>query len=94
MSGGHFDGDQHLIGRIVDIIKEEIEINDTYNEYSSDTIERFKVAIDYLILAQTYAHRIDYLISGDDSEESFHKRLTDELVAIVNPNHTITKVEQ
>jgi hypothetical protein len=26
-----------------------------------------------------YAHRIDWLLSGDDGEESFNKRLTEEL---------------
>jgi len=29
--------------------------------------------------AQIYAQRIDYLISGDDGEESFRERLKEEL---------------
>lgn len=47
--------------------------------YSSDTINEFKKAIDYLKKAAIYSQRIDWLLSGDDGEESFHKRLKKEL---------------
>jgi hypothetical protein len=45
-----------------------------YN-YPDDIIEEFKNGLNYLKLASIYANRIDYLISGDDSEEYFRSRL-------------------
>jgi hypothetical protein len=60
---------------------------DVYEErYSPSTIIRFKEAIRVLELAQMYAQRIDYLVSGDDSEESFHERL-DEGIMEFNKQH-------
>ena len=37
------------------------------------------MAIKYLRVAQIYSKRIEWLLSGDDGEESFHKRLKEEL---------------
>ena len=48
-------------------------------KYPDDVIEEFKKGVDILRKAQIYAQRIDWLISGDDGEESFHKRLKEEL---------------
>lgn len=33
-----------------------------------------------LKLANIYLHRIDWLLSGDDGEDSFHSRLKEELL--------------
>lgn len=89
MSGGHFDYDQYKLGDISDSIKDVIFYNndESLNEwgdkkgrgYSEETIQRFKDAVFYLELAQIYAQRIDWLLSGDDGEETFHKRLDDEI---------------
>ena len=51
------------------------------NHYKSpdEVIDKFKEAVDILNKASIYAHRIDYLLSGDDGEESFLKRLQEEL---------------
>lgn len=43
------------------------------------TINAFKTGLKYLRLAYIYAQRIDWLLSGDDGEESFHRRLADDL---------------
>jgi hypothetical protein len=48
-------------------------------EYPKDIIEEFKKGIKYLRLAQIYAHRIDWLLSSDDGEDSFRKRLKNDL---------------
>jgi len=48
-------------------------------KYPDDVIEEFKKGIDILRKAQIYAQRIDWLISGDDGEESFHRRLKEDL---------------
>ena len=53
-----------------------------YYMYSEDVINEFKKAVKILKTAYVYTERIDYLISGDDDEESFFKRLNDELKEI------------
>ena len=45
------------------------------------TIEEFRKAVTYLRIAETYAQRIDWLLAGDDSERTFHKRLKADLSA-------------
>lgn len=92
MSGGHFDYKQYNIGYIADaiedlILKNKDESKDYWGDtvgrfYSDETIEKFKTAVMQLRLAQIYAHRIDWLVSGDDSEDSFHRRLANELAAL------------
>lgn len=58
---------------------EEYEDGEYYPEYSEETIKEFRNAIDALRRAEIYAQRVDYLICGDDGEESFHSRLKKEL---------------
>ena len=77
MSGGAFDYKQYNIKEIIDAINEVIEHNPY--KYPDDIIEEFKKGVDILKKAHVYAQRIDYLISGDDGEESFHRRLKEEL---------------
>ena len=48
-------------------------------EYPEEIIEEFKKGVHYLRLAAIYAQRIDWLLSGDDGEESFLERLKEEL---------------
>ena len=89
MSGGHFDYNQYRITTIADTIDSLIwnnnseEVNDWGDKisrgYSEETIAEFEKAVYYLNLAYTYAQRIDWLVSGDDGEETFHRRLTDDL---------------
>ena len=89
MSGGHFDYKQWHIVNIIDEIEELISSNDdeSLNEwgdkrgkfYSEQTIEEFENAVGFLQLAYVYAQRVDWLVSGDDGEDSFHSRLKWEL---------------
>jgi hypothetical protein len=48
-------------------------------KYPDEVVEEFKNAAKYLRIAYVYAQRIDWLISGDDGEESFLERLKEEL---------------
>ena len=48
-------------------------------KYPDEVIEKMKEGINALKRAQIYAHRIDWLLSGDDGEESFLRRLEEEL---------------
>lgn len=52
---------------------------ESYYEYPPHIIEEFKNAVKYLKIAQVYAQRVDWLVSGDDGEESFMKRLDEDL---------------
>lgn len=64
------------------IDKEWLERNPSHinhYEYPPEVIEKFKEAVNILRRAQIYAHRIDWLLSGDDGEESFLRRLKEDL---------------
>ena len=52
------------------------------NSLSPEAFEKFKEAVKFLRIAHIYAHRIDWLISGDDGEESFLEQLDEELKEI------------
>ena len=75
MSGGAFDYKQFYIRLIAEDIESEIDRRD----YSDEVIEKFKEAVRILNKAEIYAQRIDWLLSGDDSEESFIKTLKEDL---------------
>lgn len=50
-----------------------------YPDWSEETLQEFRRGIAVLKRAIVYAQRIDWLLSGDDGEESFHERLKEEL---------------
>lgn len=88
MSGGRFDYLQYRITEIVDGIEQEIKTNNAEprkedwfepNNFKDETIAEFRKGIELLKKAQIYAQRIDWLLSGDDSEETFHQRLAEDL---------------
>jgi len=82
MSGGFLE-DTYRIFDMAEHIESEILKNGRYSyEYSSNTIDKFKYAVKILKKASIYAHRIDYLLSGDDGEEEFHERLAEDLKGI------------
>jgi len=88
MSGGQFDYNQYKIDEIAEQVMSFI--TDNYSEepnewgyarghrYSPETIGEFKRGLYFLKMAFIYAHRIDWLVSADDSEESFHNRLKEQ----------------
>ena len=51
-------------------------------KYSDEIIKEFKNAYKALRKAEIYAQRIDWLLAGDDGEESFIERLKEELDAL------------
>lgn len=95
MSGGHFSYDQYKIEYIREEIEKVISENDSteldrYGDivgfgFSPEIIQEFKNGVDVLNKAFIYAHRIDYLLSGDDGSDSFLVRLNDELKEPVAP---------
>jgi hypothetical protein len=96
MSGGTFNYMQYQLDQIVDDIEDVIYYNDSqdlneWNEkkgagYSKETIQEFKLGIWYLKQALLYTQRIDWLIACDDGEETFHKRLHEDLERMRNIN--------
>lgn len=50
-----------------------------YYKYPDDIIEEFKKGVEILRKAYVYAQRIDWLLSGDDGEETFMERLKQDL---------------
>ena len=89
MSGGHWNYSQHHMLDIADGIGSFILTNDSTEknewgdpigrQYSPETIEEFEWAMVILKVAYVYAQRIDWLLSGDDGEDSFHIRLQAQL---------------
>jgi hypothetical protein len=51
----------------------------SHYKYPDEVIEEFKKGLKYLKLAYIYAQRIDWLISGDDGDETFLERLEEDL---------------
>jgi len=90
MSGGHFGYAQYKIGEIV----EEIEKQHAYRSkprfsqwgnikpYTDEVLNELLKGAEILKKAYVYAQRIDWLLSGDDGEESFLRRLKEELEAL------------
>jgi len=52
------------------------------------TILELHNALDILKKAVIYAQRIDWFLSGDDGEESFHTRLKEDLESIKTDGNT------
>jgi hypothetical protein len=96
MSGGHFDYAQYKINMIADQVEQLIKNNDSteknqygerlYGNYSKATLDEFKKGLLLLRQAEIYAQRIDWLVSGDDSEAKFHERLKEDLIALEASN--------
>jgi hypothetical protein len=92
MSGGHFQYQQYQIQSIAEDIEALINTNDCNdknqwgdvigNHYSRETMREFDKAVELLKQAHVYVQRIDWLVSGDDGEDSFHSRLKSELAKL------------
>jgi hypothetical protein len=93
MSGGYFNYDQHRLNDIKQSIEELIRSNkdtsiDEFGDrlgkfYTKTTINKFYKTMDWLSKAEIAVQRIDYLVSSDDSEESFHEQWVEDLNKIV-----------
>lgn len=105
MSGGFFDYMQHNISEVADRIQYEIDNNSNRpdwvsdedwdgQKYSDETITKFKEAVKVLRIAEVYTQRIDWLLSGDDGEDSFHRRLKDDLSKLALKDKAMREVEE
>ena len=74
------------------ILKNNHTIPNQY-DFNEDTISELNKGLDILRKAYIYAQRIDWLLSGDDGEESFHKRLKKELDNLKNQENENNKID-
>ena len=61
-------------------------------DYNKETIKELKKGLAILRKAYIYAQRIDWLLSGDDGEESFHERLKEELDNLKSKKNESTRI--
>ncbi len=101
MSGGHFEYQQYRIEDIARDIHELIESNneESKNEwgdtrgrnYPPEVIEKFRETVHTLRQAAEMAQRVDWLVSGDDGEDSFLRRWQKEVRPYYTKNNQTTK---
>lgn len=53
-------------------------------EFSRETIKEIKKTLDLTQMTQLYLNRVDWLISGDDDEDTFHERILSDLLSLRN----------
>ena len=78
MSGGCFDYIQFRLDSVAEQIEQILKDSDEHG-WSASTIRTVEEGLDFVRLARIFIHRIDYLVEGDDSEESFNRRLKSDL---------------
>jgi len=83
MSGGYFNYNQNYIEYIIEDIERLLKKNP---DYLPCTLKAFETALVELKRAKIYTQRIDWLLSGDDGELSFHERLDEELKQLETPD--------
>ena len=80
MSGGHFNYSRYSLIEIAEEIRCEIANNDKEDEYgeanrySEETLSKFLTTAIACEKIAGMITRVDYLLSGDDNERSFHER--------------------
>jgi len=90
MSGGHWNYIQYRLDNVVEDIKDIIDNNGSgnldqnddcyvYGNWPDDIIDKFKETANTLDKASRMIHRLDWLLSGDDGEDSFRKRWEEEI---------------
>ncbi len=84
MSGGYFEYQQYHIQDIIEKLEEtkvKIENGEEYYEYDrkQELLQKISNGLTHLNLAGIYTRRLDWLFSGDDGEDSFFRRLEEEL---------------
>lgn len=87
MSGGYFEYKQYYIDQIAEDLEHRIEkaknkeqgdFGYSYEE-SDRVIEKFEEILYQIKRASIMAQRVDWYLSGDDGEDSFFRRLEEEL---------------
>lgn len=83
MSGGHFDYVQHGISDAASQLRRELADPESYaSSMEPDIRESLALCASMLEQASTRLQRADWLLSGDDGEESYRRRLAEDLSRI------------
>ena len=82
MSGGSLDYFYSNFEEPLGTISKEIKWGK--NKWAPETLLEFQNAVKYLKIAQVYSLRVEWLLSGDDGEDSFIERLKEELAELEN----------
>jgi hypothetical protein len=65
-----------------------------HHKYPDEVIEEFKKAAIAVGIAQIYIQRVDWLLSGDDGEESFLRRINEDLKELEDEQNQEEKVHR
>lgn len=76
MSGGHFEYNQYRLNDLASEIQRIVEThqNRDWWNFTPETIQKFQEAIVTLRKAEAMVQHIDWLVSGDNGEDTFHKK--------------------
>lgn len=89
MSGGYFDYNYSHIQEVIEQLEYLLtsdEAQPIREDLAKVTLDKMEEGLEILQKAKIYAQRIEWLISGDDSEESFHRRLEEDLKEVIIRN--------
>jgi hypothetical protein len=82
MSGGHYDYIQFQMGEAIEQLMQDIykvSKNHQYYQYNNpDTLSEMLDCLMAMVSAEVGIHRLDWLLSGDDGEDTFHERIAHE----------------
>lgn len=82
MSGGHFDYIQYGISDAASQLRRELADQESYaSSMDPDIRESLALCASVLEQASIRLQRADWLLSGDDGEESYRRRLAEDLEA-------------
>lgn len=86
MSGGFFDYKEFHAADVAEQIEQIIAENGRpgHDCYDSHSVSLMREAVTKLREAYIYAHRVDWLLSGDDSSGAFDARLRADLTELHN----------
>ncbi len=77
MSGGYFDYVQYRFDEPIEQMEEVLKNNE--HGFTKETVDVFIDTLQLLKLAKVCLHRVDWLLSGDDGEGTFHERLKEDI---------------
>ena len=92
MSGGHYNYEQHALGRIADRMREDlarIGKQDTWEptpfQLEESTVAALKLAIAMLAVTETLVHDLDWCLSGDTGEDTLKKQVEELMEKMRHP---------
>ena len=81
MSGGFTENLQFRLEDLKEDIQKVIEYNNEEggSGFSNETLDKIKGCMQSINKSVIYLHRVDKLLSGDDGEKEFHRKLKNDL---------------